>query len=118
MRPPLTPGLLLAVALAGCIPGEQEKGLWGATPGVNPADESGSTAKEEASSSTPGTTGDSRYTPDVAHPTCTGAAATSRRAATVWDTGVPDCGSAQPAGCRGKIDRQFAIRAGGNMQLY
>jgi hypothetical protein len=117
MRPLLTPGLLLAVALSGCIPGEQGKGLWGSTPGVNPADESGSTAIEESSSTAPSTTGDSTSTTDAAASSSTGAEATGTSEATVWDMGVPDFG-AQPAGCRGKIDFLFVISASGTMKEH
>lgn len=116
MRPPLTPGLLLAVALSGC-PGEQGKALWGSTPGVSPADDSGSSSVlEESSGTTP--VEESTSTTDAALSTSTGAEATATSDATVWDMGVPDFGGVQPAGCRGKIDFLFAISAGGNMQLH
>ena len=40
----------------------------------------------------------------------------STGAGTVWDMGVPDFGSVQPAGCQGKIDFLFAISADGTMK--
>ena len=113
MRAAFTPGLLLAVALSGCVPNDPGKGLWGSTPGINPTDESGSTAEHLSSSTVP--SDDSTSTTNAELST-SGSESTSE--STVWDMGVPDFGSQQPAGCHGKIDFLFVISAVYTMQVF
>ena len=112
MRAVPTSGLLLAVALSGCVPNDPGKGLWGSTPGIVPADESSSTAVDLSSSTAPVDDSTSTTTTTPAE------SSTGASEGTVWDMGVPDFGAQQAAGCHGKIDFLFVISAVGTMQLH
>src|SRR5687767_6769726 len=46
-----------------------------------------------------------------------GSTSTGTSEGTVWDMGMPDFGSTQPAGCGGKIDFLFVVSSGGGMYL-
>lgn len=115
MRPHPAPAMLLAVAMFGCSPGEAGTGFLGATRGVDPADESGSTEAQKPASTGPAH--DATSTTDV-EPTSTGGDLTETSEAIVWDMGMPDFSGVQPAGCRGKIDFLFVISAAGTMKEH
>ena len=105
--------LALTGALCGCGGDGESSGFGGMDqPGVitTPAGSESSAVGSSTGTTAPdGSTAASDETSAASTSTGTGDG-------TIWDMGVPDFGSPQPAGCNGKIDFLFVVSSGGTMK--